>query len=327
MGTLAETDPRVMTYPIGLLMHGRLAVVVGGGKAAQRPVAELAAAQAVVLVIAEELSQPLADLAGAGLISVRRRGYLAADLDGAWLALACSEQASVNAAVAADALRQRIWCVSAADEVATAELGPRQPVTVSAMPTTTACLLAPRQGHRVLVLGGARSGKSATAEAMLAGAGPVDYIATGHRAGDGDAEWSERVRAHQERRPSHWRTIETIDLTSALAGAPGLPAQQAPVLIDCLATWLAQVMDDCGLWAGGQDASQRLELRLDALLREWRQTHRQVVAVSNEVGCGIVPATASGRRFRDELGRLNARIAAGCEEVWLCTAGIAQRLR
>ena len=66
---------------------------------------------------------------------------------------------------------------------------------------------------------------------------------------------------------------------------------------------------------------------VDRLLGAWRQTRRHVVAVSNEIGSGVVPETASGRRFRDELGRLNARVAAASDEVWLCTAGIARRLR
>ena len=63
------------------------------------------------------------------------------------------------------------------------------------------------------------------------------------------------------------------------------------------------------------------------LVHAWEQTSRHAIAVSNEVGSGVVPATASGRKFRDELGWLNSRIAASSEEVWLCTAGIPRRLR
>jgi adenosylcobinamide kinase/adenosylcobinamide-phosphate guanylyltransferase len=97
--------------------------------------------------------------------------------------------------------------------------------------------------------------------------------------------------------------------------------------VDCLSTWLAGVMDECGLWTGAAGADKELAARLDGLLDAWRSTRRVVVAVSNEVGSGVVPATASGVRFRDELGRLNARVAADCEQVWVCTAGIARRLR
>jgi adenosylcobinamide kinase/adenosylcobinamide-phosphate guanylyltransferase len=99
------------------------------------------------------------------------------------------------------------------------------------------------------------------------------------------------------------------------------------VLVDCLSTWLAGVMDECGLWAGEASADKELATRVDGLMHAWRSTSRVVVAVSNEVGSGVVPATASGIRFRDELGRLNARVAGDCEQAWLCTAGIARRLR
>src|SRR5690348_5708532 len=180
----------------------------------------------------------------------------------------------------------------------------------------------PRTGWRVLVLGGARSGKSATAEGMLAGDGPVDYVATGAPQGSGDAEWDARVAEHKRRRPPHWRTVETLVLAEVLA-APG----PAPVLVDCLTTWLARVMDDCGAWDDAEGSAWVLADRIEQMLHAWRHTRRQVIAVSNEIGSGVVPDTASGRRFRDELGQLNARIASGSDEVWLCTAGIPRRLR
>jgi adenosylcobinamide kinase/adenosylcobinamide-phosphate guanylyltransferase len=184
----------------------------------------------------------------------------------------------------------------------------------------------PRRGRafRVLVLGGARSGKSLTAERMLAGCDQVEYVACGLPADDSDPSWAERLRLHRERRPAHWTTLETLDLESLLSGAD---RTAAPVLMDCLSTWLAGVMDECGLWAGKASADKELAARVDRLLDAWRSTRRVVVAVSNEVGLGVVPATASGVRYRDELGRLNARVAADCEQVWLCTAGIARRLR
>jgi adenosylcobinamide kinase/adenosylcobinamide-phosphate guanylyltransferase len=178
----------------------------------------------------------------------------------------------------------------------------------------------------VLVLGGARSGKSVTAERMLAARERVDYVACGPTTDGTDPSWAERVRVHRERRPAHWTTRETLDLADVLAEAP--PARPAvPVLVDCLSTWLAGVMDDCGLWAEAAGADKEVASRVDGLLDAWRSTRRPVVAVSNEVGSGVVPATVSGGRFRDELGTLNARIAAECEQVWLCVAGIARRIR
>jgi len=196
----------------------------------------------------------------------------------------------------------------------------------------------------VLILGGARSGKSVTAERLLAGRDRVDYVATGPLPDEADPEWADRVWRHQARRPAHWTTLETLDLARVLAGSeptrPGAAQpeltrsgpvtariQATPVLVDCLATWLAGVMEECGLWAGSPGADKKLLDRVDGLVDAWRSTRRQVVAVSNEVGSGVVPGTASGVRFRDELGVLNARIAAECEQVWLCTAGIARRLR
>ena len=204
----------------------------------------------------------------------------------------------------------------------------------------------PRRGKpfRVLILGGARSGKSLTAERLLAGRDKVDYVATGPLPDEADLDWADRVRLHQARRPAHWTTLETLDLARMLAGSeltgPGMAQPEltgpgpvsarmlvTPVLVDCLATWLAGVMEECGLWAGSPGADKKLLDRVDGLVDAWRSTRRQVVAVSNEVGSGVVPGTASGVRFRDELGVLNARIAAECEQVWLCTAGIARRLR
>ena len=115
--------------------------------------------------------------------------------------------------------------------------------------------------YRLLVLGGARSGKSVTAERLLAGRDQVDYVATGAPADPADPEWAARVRLHQQRRPAHWVTLETRDLESVLA-APGLTARQlaTPVLVDCLSTWLAGVMDECGLWSarsGGRPGAGR----------------------------------------------------------------------
>ena len=200
----------------------------------------------------------------------------------------------------------------------------------------------PRRGRpfRVLVLGGARSGKSVAAERMLGHRDQVDYVACGLPEDDTDPSWAERLRLHKERRPAGWTTLETLDLDGILADAgPGRPTdagpgrrrpaarQAVPVLVDCLSTWLAGVMDECGLWAGCPGADKEIAARVEAMLRSWRSTRRVVVAVSNEVGSGVVPCTASGMRFRDELGRLNALVAAESDQVWLCTAGIARRLR
>ncbi|MFE5164557.1 bifunctional adenosylcobinamide kinase/adenosylcobinamide-phosphate guanylyltransferase [Streptomyces sp. NPDC056697] len=177
--------------------------------------------------------------------------------------------------------------------------------------------------RRTLVLGGARSGKSLEAERRLAAFPDVLYVATGGTR-EGDPEWAARVAAHRERRPGSWRTAETCDLTPLLA------EDGPPLLIDCLALWLTDAMDSVNAWDdekwanGGERA---LRERVSALVAGVRATSRTVVAVSNEVGSGVVPATASGRRFRDELGRLNAMFAEECEQVLLVVAGQALPLR
>lgn len=170
--------------------------------------------------------------------------------------------------------------------------------------------------RRTLVLGGARSGKSVEAERRLAAFPAVEYAATGGTR-DGDAEWAARIAAHRERRPAGWRTTETCDLVPLLAAAGG-----PPLLIDCLSLWLTDAMDEVKAWDGGD-----VRPRVDELVAAVRAARRTVVAVSNEVGSGVVPATPAGRLFRDELGRLNAAVAAECEQVLLVVAGQVLVLR
>lgn len=177
--------------------------------------------------------------------------------------------------------------------------------------------------RRTLVLGGARSGKSVEAERRLESFPEVLYVATGGTR-NGDSEWADRVSAHRERRPGSWSTTETCDLVPLLAESG------PPLLIDCLSLWLTYAMDEVNAWddaewAGGGERA--LRKRVAELTDAVRATRRTVVAVSNEVGSGIVPATASGRRYRDELGRLNAALAAECEHVLLVVAGQALTLR
>ena len=99
------------------------------------------------------------------------------------------------------------------------------------------------------------------------------------------------------------------------------------MLIDCLTTWLAAGDGRLRRLVRGARRRRPAGAAVDALVDAWAATRRRVVAVSNEVGSGVVPATPSGRRFRDELGVLNARVAAASPRVWLVTAGLPQRLR
>lgn len=204
-----------------------------------------------------------------------------------------------------------------------ARWGCRLPTDGAVIRSTDAAELTARPPRRTLVLGGASSGKSARAEALLLAEPSVRYVATGgERAGD--LEWRARVTAHQRRRPAHWQTLETTDLTPLLS-RPG-----PPLLVDCLSLWLTSVLDAAGAfddqrWRSG--AADEVGRRVDELVEAWRRAACRVVAVSSEVGAGVVPATSSGRRFRDALGRLNARLAAESEQVLLTVAGRLLPLR
>jgi adenosylcobinamide kinase/adenosylcobinamide-phosphate guanylyltransferase len=168
---------------------------------------------------------------------------------------------------------------------------------------------------KVLILGGVRSGKSRHAEELIAHHPNVVYVAAGLPPSENDPEWAARIAAHQARRPASWRTVETGDLTTVLRSAV------SPLLIDCLGTWLSRVLDEVGAWEQVRGWELRLDDRLEDFLAAWASARVPIVAVSNEVGSGVVPATVSGRVFRDVLGALNDRVAAESDCVQLVVAG------
>ena len=157
-----------------------------------------------------------------------------------------------------------------------------------------------------VVLGGARSGKSRAAEALVRAANlPKTYIATAQA---WDDEMRARIDAHKPDRGDDWYTIESPrDLPAALASAlPGI------VLIDCATLWLTNVIL----------AEADLGAETDALLSALRSSANPVVIVTNEVGWSIVPENALARRFRDDQGRLNQRLAAEADLVLAVIAGL-----
>jgi adenosylcobinamide kinase/adenosylcobinamide-phosphate guanylyltransferase len=172
---------------------------------------------------------------------------------------------------------------------------------------------------RVLVLGGSRSGKSAHAEALLADGRVVTHRAAGATPAADDAEWAARVATHRARRPAGWTTVETTAPSELLRGGA--------ILVDSITTWVAALMDETGVWSDEPGAPARLAGRCDALVNAWTMTPAHVVAVSDEVGLGVVPETRSGRLFRDTLGEVNQRLAGTADEVWFVVAGLPQRLR
>ncbi len=155
-------------------------------------------------------------------------------------------------------------------------------------------------GRLTLVLGGARSGKSAVAERYAATlSAPVTYIATGWAS---DADMAARIAAHRARRGTTWPTVEAgADLAGALRAVSGT------ALVDALGTWVAAHAD--------------LAVDQHGLLAALRDRAGTTVVVSEEVGLGVHPATEVGRRFRDVLGELNMAVAAQADTVWLVVAG------
>lgn len=162
-----------------------------------------------------------------------------------------------------------------------------------------------------LVIGGARSGKSSFAERQARESGlAVTYVATGEAR---DEEMDARIAHHRERRPAEWRTIEEpLALADALVREA---AAERCLLVDCLTLWLSNAM-----FAKRED-------EIDKLLAALTTLPGHVILVSNEVGWGIVPENALARRFRDEQGRLNQRIAALAEQVTLVAAGLPLTLK
>ncbi len=173
----------------------------------------------------------------------------------------------------------------------------------------SACPLAPV----TLVLGGARSGKSAHAERLIeATAGAGLYLAT---AEPGDAEMAARIREHRARRGDRWVTREApLELAAALVEEA---RAERPVLVDCLTLWLGNLMG-----AGRDVAAERLRLT-----RALPCLAGPVVLVANEVGLGIVPDNPLARRFRDHAGRLNQEVAAIADHVVFLAAGLAMVLK
>lgn len=166
-------------------------------------------------------------------------------------------------------------------------------------------------GPCVLVLGGARSGKSRHAEGLADGiAGDRLYIAT---AQPGDAEMAARIAAHRQRRGSRWTTLE-----APIALAEALERADAPfVLIDCITLWISNLLL----------ADLDIAPRVEALAEVLRARQGVVAVVSNEVGLGIVPDNALARRFRDEAGLANQHLARACDEVVFLAAGLPLRLK
>ncbi|MFI5716588.1 bifunctional adenosylcobinamide kinase/adenosylcobinamide-phosphate guanylyltransferase [Nocardia sp. NPDC051750] len=172
-------------------------------------------------------------------------------------------------------------------------------------------------GRRTLVLGGARSGKSAFAESQV-GEGPVRYLATAIP-DPADTDFAARIAAHRARRPAGWTVLDGADPATVLRIAhPG------PTLVDDIGTWLTARLDARGAW---DEPRGTITPDTDALVAAVGQYPGRLVLVTPEVGLGVIPATRSGRLFRDEIGTLNQRLAHVCDEVYFVLAGLPTRLK
>ena len=181
--------------------------------------------------------------------------------------------------------------------------------------------MAETQPKIILILGGARAGKSTFALRLAedcVGDGKVSLIATAQALDD---EMASRIVRHREERPKTWKTIEEpYQLNDALSQA----ANSSVVIVDCLtlfvSNWLLRIEDEVQC----AEALQRIS---KSFLSSAKARTATVICVSNEVGLGIVPETMMGRRFRDLLGRVNQQFAAAADEVYLLVAGVPVRIK
>jgi adenosylcobinamide kinase/adenosylcobinamide-phosphate guanylyltransferase len=184
----------------------------------------------------------------------------------------------------------------------------------------------------VLILGGARSGKSAFAERLAAGSGrSVAFIAT---ATASDDEMRERIARHRASRPKGWHTLEEpLDLAGAVRQASELADV---LLLDCVTLWLGNVLsqesgqherDDGGeeFYTTGKLFDERALQEIETMLGVVKSLgpNKMLIAITNEVGLGIVPAYPLGRLYRDTLGYVNQRLAQAADRVYLMVAGLA----
>ncbi|MGV9710251.1 nicotinate-nucleotide--dimethylbenzimidazole phosphoribosyltransferase [Gordonia sp. NPDC003424] len=167
------------------------------------------------------------------------------------------------------------------------------------------------RGTRTLVLGGVRSGKSSFGEELLTGHPRVRYVATGPTTSS-DAEWVARVAAHRARRGDRYTTVESTDLAATLR------AETVPTLVDDLGNWLAAHLDATAGWTAEDLDLSAAHAEICSAISDFDD---DLVIISPEVGLSVVPPTPAGRRFQDELGALNAAVAAVCDRVVLVVAG------
>ena len=168
----------------------------------------------------------------------------------------------------------------------------------------------------ILVLGGARAGKSAFAQGLAEkGHRKVLFVATAEA---GDAEMSERIAEHRRGRPAEWDTLEEpLELSAALEQAS---PHYDMILLDCMTFWVSNLL-------GEEQGTRDVLVETQRLLDVYEAGSATWIVVSNEVGLGLVPPSELGRRYRDALGRVNQLVARSADRVYLLVAGLALDLK
>ena len=176
----------------------------------------------------------------------------------------------------------------------------------------------------VLILGGARSGKSSRAQQLALDLGGPDvlFVATAEAFDD---EMRARITAHRAERPAGWRTVEAP--TRVAVQIAGAAAGVQVVLLDCLTLLVSNVLLSAGEDASPQQVEAAVIAEVGGLLAACRAGDATWIMVSNEVGLGLVPPYPLGRLYRDVLGRANQRIAAAADQVWFMVAGLPMRVK
>lgn len=172
----------------------------------------------------------------------------------------------------------------------------------------------------VLILGGARSGKSSYAQKIAAErGGSVLFCATAQPLDD---EMRERIKAHRRSRPAGWDTLEVADtLATALVDKAG---KYDTVIVDCITLLVANCVGETTI---DKQAEKSVDAEINGLIGLMQQSRYSFILVSNEVGSGIVPDNALARVYRDALGKANQRLASAADEVILMTAGLPLKLK
>lgn len=170
-----------------------------------------------------------------------------------------------------------------------------------------------------LIIGGARSGKSAFAEKLAARHERVLFVATAEALDD---EMRQRIAKHQDNRPATWHTLEEPRAVAEVITSTDVAHNV--LLLDCLTLWVSNLLLDMEEQSG---AEQHITAEAERLLAAYEASDAEWIVVTNDVGGGVVPPTVLGRAFQDALGRVNQLFAARADKVYQMTAGIALDLK